>query len=79
MASDISLASLQTFVEGLPISENGAIAVQDSAGQILAFHGQGSRYAGLKLAPLTPAERIDNPYLQPLRQNFPTRHRISST
>ncbi|WP_306603536.1 HD domain-containing phosphohydrolase [Azonexus sp.] len=70
VASDISLASLQTFVEGLPISENGAIAVQDSAGQILAFHGHGGRYAGVKLAPLTPAERIDNPNLQPLRQTI---------
>jgi len=68
LATDISLRSLQQFVAGLSLPPNGAITIQDTQGRILAFHGKGSRYADLALAPLTPAEQIAHPYLEVLRE-----------
>lgn len=68
LATDISLSSLNTFLAGLQLPANGAIAIQDATGNVLAFHGKGQRLAGVKLAPMTAAEKIDHPLLAPLRE-----------
>ncbi len=68
MATDISLRSLQEFLTALALPPNGAIAVQDVSGKVLAFHGKGARFAGLQVAPMTPPDKLDNPYLAVLKE-----------
>lgn len=46
--------SFQAFLSGLSLPPNGAIAVQDRDGTLLAFHGRGGRQGGL-----TPAARAE--------------------
>lgn len=70
LASDISLSALQTILEKLPLPPNGMVSIQDAQGRVLAFHSQGERYGRLKIAPLTPATEIRNPYLSLLSQAF---------
>jgi hypothetical protein len=67
LGTDILLQSLNQFLLQLHISPNGAIALQDPQGRILAFQGSGPRFGGQNFAPLTAAEKIDNPYLAALR------------
>lgn len=61
IATDLSLRALQSFVEGIPLPANGAIAVLDGRGRILAFHGKGARFADAKFAPMIPADDPDAP------------------
>jgi HD-GYP domain-containing protein (c-di-GMP phosphodiesterase class II) len=67
IATDISLRSLQDFLTGLSLPPNGAIALQDAQGKILAFHGQGAHFATLAIAPMTPPDKIEHPYLTVLK------------
>ncbi len=66
LAIDIGLASLQTFLSGLSLPPNGMVAILDDQGRVLAMHGKGERYAGLTVAPLTPAAQVKHPYLSVL-------------
>jgi HD-GYP domain-containing protein (c-di-GMP phosphodiesterase class II) len=68
LATDISLRSLQEFLAGLSLTPNGAIVLQDDQGRVLAFHGKGSRFKDLVIAPMTPPDKIDNPYMDVLKQ-----------
>jgi len=61
LGTDLNLASLQAFIEAMPLTENGAIAIQDGAGRLLAFHGRGARYAGVVRTPLTPVAELGGP------------------
>jgi HD-GYP domain-containing protein (c-di-GMP phosphodiesterase class II) len=67
LATDISLRSLQAVLAGLALPPNGAIALQDGQGRVLAFHGRGNRFQTTNIAPMTPPERIGNSYLAVLR------------
>ena len=67
LATDISLRSLQEFLASLSLPPNGAIALQDSQGNVLAFHGQGSNFAKLTIAPMTAPDKIEHPYLAVLK------------
>ena len=67
IATDISLRSLQDFLTHLSLPPNGAIAMQDGQGRILAFHGQGTHFSKLVIAPMTPPEKIEHPYLAVLK------------
>jgi HD-GYP domain-containing protein (c-di-GMP phosphodiesterase class II) len=67
LATDISLRAMETFLARLKLPANGAIAIQDAAGHVLAFHGRGSRFEGLKIAPMTAAEQLDNVFVSVLR------------
>ncbi|MCF8211541.1 MAG: GAF domain-containing protein [Rhodoferax sp.] len=68
MATDVSLRALDQFLGQLPLPPNGAIALQGATGQVLAFHGEGERFKGIKLAPLTSPDTIDHPILSLLKQ-----------
>jgi HD-GYP domain-containing protein (c-di-GMP phosphodiesterase class II) len=70
LATDISLRSMQTYLASLPLPPNGAIALQDSQGRVLAFHGKGQRYSQLQIAPMTLADKVDSPYFAALAQAF---------
>ncbi len=72
LGSDISLQSLSDFLSKAPLSANGAIALQDAAGRILAFHGKGQYFANLQVAPLNMPEQVGNPYLAVLRDGLLT-------
>lgn len=67
LATDISLRSLQTILAGFALPPNGAIVLQDSQGRVLAYHGKGERFGATSIAPMTPPDTIDNPYLALLR------------
>ncbi len=67
LATDISLRSLQDFLAGLSLPPNGAIALQDAQGKLLAVHGKGTRFAKLAIAPMTPPDKIEHPYLAVLK------------
>jgi HD-GYP domain-containing protein (c-di-GMP phosphodiesterase class II) len=67
IGTDILLQSLNQFLLQVRLSPNGAIALQDPQGRILAFQGSGQRFGGQNFAALTPAEKIDNPYLAVLK------------
>jgi HD-GYP domain-containing protein (c-di-GMP phosphodiesterase class II) len=67
LASDISLRSLREFLSGLALPPNGAIAVQDRSGKVLAFFGQGRLFGGVEIAPMTPPEKINDVRLQLLK------------
>ena len=51
LGTDILLQSLNQFLLQLRISPNGAIALQDPQGRILAFQGSGPRFGGQNFAP----------------------------
>lgn len=57
--------STQTFLRALSLPPNGAIAVQDRAGKLLAFHGRGSRQNSARPAALAEIELFTN---TPVRQ-----------
>ena len=67
LGTDILLQSLSQFLLQVKLSPNSAIALQDAGGRILAFQGSGQRFGGQNFAALTPADKIDNPYLAPLK------------
>jgi HD-GYP domain-containing protein (c-di-GMP phosphodiesterase class II) len=69
LATDISLRSLRGFLAGLSLPVNGAIAIQDASGKVLAFHGKGARLAGVSVQPMTPPEKIGHPLLALLRES----------
>ncbi len=68
IATDISLRALQDFLTRLSLPPNGAIAIQDAQGRIMAFHGQGTHFSNLLIAPMTSPEKIEHPYLAALKE-----------
>ncbi len=67
LASEISLRSVGSMLSHMELPPNGAIGVVDGRGQVLAFAGRGVNYAGVGIAPLTPADTLDRPLLSVLR------------
>ncbi|NVO07789.1 MAG: hypothetical protein HXX19_18535, partial [Rhodoferax sp.] len=68
LATDISLRAMETFLARLKLPANGAIAVQDQSGHVLAFHGDGL-FDSLKIAPMTEQGNLGNPYFAVLRSD----------
>ena len=66
MGSDISLRSLAKLLGELPVTQEGAVMVMDNKKRILAFFGNGPRYEGLSIAPLSALANEGSPYLAPL-------------
>jgi HD-GYP domain-containing protein (c-di-GMP phosphodiesterase class II) len=69
LATDISLRGMETFLGRIKLPPNGAIAVQDQQGRVLAFHGNGPRLEGLKIAPLSEPASLTNEYLSVLKKD----------
>lgn len=72
LGSDISLQSLSNFLSRAPLSANGAIALQDAAGRILAFHGKGEHFGNVQVVPLNMPEQVGSPYLAVLNEGVLT-------
>ena len=66
LGTDINLGALKEFLSGLPLTPNAAILMLDESNQILAFHGRGINFDGLKIAPLTAIGSIEHPVLKAL-------------
>lgn len=69
LATDISLRSLEGFLARIKLPPNGAIAVQNRQGKVLAFHGNGLQFAGVKIAPLSEPISLASAYLSVLKQD----------
>jgi HD-GYP domain-containing protein (c-di-GMP phosphodiesterase class II) len=70
LATDISLRSLQGFLATLTLPPNGAIAVLDKQGQVMAFHGRGKHFGSLTIAPMVPVAQLDPPLRSVLDGNL---------
>jgi len=68
LATDITLRSLQSFLGRLPLTDNGAVAIQDGQGKVLAWFGRGVNFGTLTVTPMTPVESLQSPYLEPLHE-----------
>jgi HD-GYP domain-containing protein (c-di-GMP phosphodiesterase class II) len=65
--SDINLGALDLFLSSLSLTPNAAIMVIDNADRVLAYHGQGSIFAGLNIAPLTALEAVPHSLFQSIK------------
>jgi len=66
LATDISLRAIEGFLANIKLPANGAIAVQDSKGHMLAFHGNGL-FDPIKIAPMVESDKLDNALLSVLK------------
>ena len=66
LGTDINLGALEEFFSNLPLTPNAAILMLDERDQILAFHGRGINFDGLKIAPLTTIGTVEHPILRAL-------------
>ncbi len=66
LATDISLRGLAKFLAGIKLSANGAIAVQDAKGRVLALTAKGL-LEEVRVQPLAESASLESPYLAVLQ------------